>query len=143
MYYLSILIAITGTVIYQIATKTAPKRVNPFLLVACAYGFAATMCVILSFGWSRFDKSIEPFAFSAKNLFPALFIAVSAMLIEIGYLLIYRSGWSIAIAPAIIQAATISMVMLIGLLAFGDKLTLQRVLGLALCIAGIFLVVKK
>lgn len=143
MYYISILIAITGTVIYQIAMKTAPRRVNPFVLVGCAYFLAALMCLLMSFGWSRIDKESVPFTLSSKNLLAALFIAVSAMLIEIGYLLVYRSNWSITVAPAVVQAATISVVMLIGLLAFGDKLTLQRVLGLFLCMLGIFLVIRK
>lgn len=142
MYYFSIVIAITGLVTYQVAMKAAPRDVNPWWLLAVAYGLAAVACAVVGFAWRQFVAPGE-LAPSVAHVVPVLYIGGTVILIEIGYLLVYRSGWSISVAPALAQAVTLSMLLFLGLLLFGEKITLAKSAGLVLCLAGIFLLTRK
>lgn len=143
MFYASILIAILGLVVYQLAMRTAPQGLNPFALLVWAYVIAAIACAAAAPVWSRVEGSAMMPGFTTRNLAAAGFIALSVILIEIGYLLVYRSGWSMAVAPAVAQAATLSLVAIIGFTAMGERLTLIRLLGLALCVGGVILITRK
>jgi hypothetical protein len=126
MYYFSIVIAITGLVTYQVAMKAAPRDVNPWWLLAVAYGLAAVACAVVGFAWRQFVAPGEH-APSVAHVVPVLYIGGTVILIEIGYLLVYRSGWSISVAPALAQAVTLSMLLFLGLLGLLIELRLLLV----------------
>lgn len=134
--------AITGLVVYQLVMKSLPRGVNPWWLLCLAYALAALACVPAGLLWKRFVAPAET-APGLSHLTPAALIAVAVILIEIGYLLIYRSGWLLSVAPGVAQAVTLSTLFLIGLLFFAEHLTLYKFAGLALCLTGIFLLTYK
>jgi multidrug transporter EmrE-like cation transporter len=142
MYYVSMAIAIAGLIVYQISMKAAPRATNPFWLLTGAYLIAAAVCVPAAILWKRFGNPTDA-GFSTATLAPAAMIAISVLLIEIGYLSVYRTGWSISVAPGFAQAVTLSVLFVIGLLVFKDKFTISKTLGLAMAIAGVFLLSRK
>jgi drug/metabolite transporter (DMT)-like permease len=142
MYYVSISIAILGLVVYQFAVKTAPEGPNPWWLLATAYAIAAVLCVAAAPLWARWVGG-DPCPLTARNVGAAAFIGVSAILIEIGYLLVYRNGWTVSTAPAVAQGFTIAIVLVLGVVLGRDRPSLVNVLGVVLAIAGIALVTYK
>lgn len=143
MFYASIGIAILGLTVYQVAMKTAPQGVNPFSLLVVSYVIAAIACAALSPAWARIEQTAVVPVFSGRLLAGAAFIAASVILIEVGYLLVYRSGWSMAVAPPVAQAVTLSLVASIGFFAMGERVTATRLIGLALCVGGVVLITRK
>jgi multidrug transporter EmrE-like cation transporter len=142
MYYVSMAIAIAGLIVYQISMKAAPRATNPFWLLTGAYLIAAIVCVPAAILWKRFGTPTDA-GFSTATLGPAAMIALSVLLIEIGYLLVYRTGWSLSVAPGLAQAVTLSVLFVIGLAFFAEKLTVAKSLGLAMALAGVFLLSRK
>lgn len=142
MYYASMAIAITGLVIYQLIVKSLPRGVNPWWLLCLAYAIAAVACAPAAVLWKRLIAPSET-APNLSHLTPAALIALAVILIEIGYLLIYRSGWLLSVAPGVAQAVTLSTLFLIGLIFFAEQLTLSKSAGLVLCLTGIFLLTYK
>lgn len=143
MFYVSICIAICGLTVYQVAMKTAPHAVNPFGLLVWVYVIGAIACAAVAPAWSRVDGSPIWPTLTGRHIAAAAFIALSVILIEVGYLLVYRSGWSMAVAPAVAQAATLSLVAVIGFAAMGERITPTRIVGLLLCIGGVTLITRK
>lgn len=142
MYYLSILIAITGLITYQLAMKSAPHNVNPWWLLTGAYALAATLCLLAGFAWKQFVAPTE-LTPTPAHLLPIACIAATVILIEIGYLLVYRAGWNISVAPALAQAVALSALLALGLVLFSEKITLTKSAGLAVSLVGIFLLTRK
>lgn len=142
MYYLSMAIAITGLIVYQLSMKAAPRATNPFWLLTGAYLIAAIVCVPAAILWKRFGSPTDA-GFTPATLAPAAAIALSVLLIEIGYLSVYRTGWSLSAAPGFAQAVTLSVLFVIGLTFFAEKLTISKGLGLAMAIAGVLLLSRK
>jgi drug/metabolite transporter (DMT)-like permease len=58
-------------------------------------------------------------------------------------LLTYRVGWNISLASITCSVAVALVLLPIGVFAFKEQLSLKNIIGLALCLAGLFLVTKK
>jgi drug/metabolite transporter (DMT)-like permease len=129
------LLAVAGLVTYHIAQKAVPASANPLALLAAAYALAAVACVVLlalSPGTSLTD------AFATV---PWMFVAVALGMLglEIGYLLAYRAGWHLSLAS--VAAGTLAALILVpaGVAFFQEALSVTRIAGIALCLAGLAL----
>ncbi|GAB2174778.1 EamA family transporter [Dongia sp. agr-C8] len=138
MYTLSITIAILSQVLYHFAQKALPAGTRPFLLLAVVYAIATVSCLGLATVGAR------PLAMSdLKPLlsWPVVLLAASVVGIEIGYLLVYRQGWSVGLAFSVASTATVVLLAVTGLLLFRESLNAWQILGLGLAVAGTWLVV--
>lgn len=70
-------------------------------------------------------------------------VALGAASIEIGFLLAYRVGWNISIAPVASSVAVALLLIPIGLIAFKEHLSIANVLGIMFCVVGLILVTRK
>lgn len=63
--------------------------------------------------------------------------------IELGFVVAYRAGWRISVASLIANVATALLLVGIGLLFFREHLSGSSAVGIALCIAGLGLVMYR
>ena len=86
------LLIIASNVVYHLSQKTIPHEANPALslLVSYAVAFVLTLMMLPLFG--RFVAYTE--ALQTLNISSVL-VGVSAVGVELGWLLVYRSGWQL------------------------------------------------
>jgi drug/metabolite transporter (DMT)-like permease len=132
-------IAALGNVTYHLSQKTISPTANPMVLLMAVYlvAFAFTAAAAPFFG------SVSGASWRSQVLsWPVLVLAVGVVLIEIGFLLAYRSGnilqWS---GVAVNGAATLVLVP-IALLIFRESFSLSRILGIVLTLAGLALLAR-
>lgn len=142
MYYASMAIAIIGLTVYQLIMKSAPRGVNPWWLLALAYLVAALICIPAGYLWKRTIAPDET-APGISHLTAASLIALAVILIEIGYLLVYRANWPMSLAPVVAQTFTIALLLVTGILFFKESFSFTKASGLALALAGVFLITFK
>lgn len=70
-------------------------------------------------------------------------VGASIVLIEIGFLLVYRAGAELSGAFVLTSAAVTICTLLVGLLFFREAVSLTKLAGIALCLAGIGLIAWK
>jgi multidrug transporter EmrE-like cation transporter len=70
---------------------------------------------------------------------PVLGVAASIVLIELGFLLAYRAGGSLQSSYVTSAAFTTGLLVLIGWAAYAEKLSISKVAGLGMALAGIWL----
>ena len=70
-------------------------------------------------------------------------MGAAAALIELGFLLAYRTGWRISIAAVATNAAAAVVLIPVGLFVYKDHLSLGNVIGLVLCVVGLALLVRQ
>lgn len=155
MYWLSFSQVVIGIVIYQLAQKTVPKDLNPFLFVAIAYLLGAFACIVIYVAskhsgllsvetvpellQSSHSESESHLGNLRRMLKPAAVLALGATLIELGYFLAYKHGWQIQSLPTIVLIAVSITLTLVGLVWFNETLTVLKTLGLSFCIGGLYL----
>ena len=129
----SIVLVIASQVAYHLAMKALPAQVHPFALLIVVYGLAIIASIALA--------PLTGNAIVAGDLrrlvgWQAGLLALSVVGIEVGYLLAYRSGWTLGVTFAVAGSATVATLALVGVIGLGEQLTTQRIVGLALALAG-------
>lgn len=139
-FYVALLIAIAGNVFYHLSQKSVVKDVNPLHVLIIAYAVALALCCIAAF----FYPSDKTFMQSVAQVNWAVWcVGVAALLIELGVLLAYRSGGRVGLLNITVAVATNLVLLPVGFFVFKEQLTKWNLLGVALCIIGLVLVVKK
>lgn len=139
-YVVSIGTVIVSIVLYQIAQRAMPRNLNPFYVLIFIYLLGAALSLVASLFFPA-DRSLSGFSRNLNWAAPVL--AVSIVGLEIGYLLAYRAGWDLALAPIVANVAAILILVPVGFLFFRESLTPVKTVGILLCIVGFVLASRR
>lgn len=139
LFWLSIALVVATNLVYHLAQKSIGRDVHPLVSVFVSYAIAllTTLCLFPFF-------PVRPSLGAAVRQlrWPTVAVGISIVGIEVGFLLAYRSGWRISLGSTATAAAVAVLLIPAGLLLFGEKLSGANVAGIALCIAGLTLIVR-
>ena len=133
-------LAIAATVAYHLVLKLTPAGVNPFLSLMLTYA-AVTLVfgVGLALGPGTFEWRQE---LRALN-WTALALAATIVALDLGFLFLYRSGYDVSLGALVTQSTAALLLLVIGVLVFRERLSAANGVGLALCLAGLWLVNRR
>jgi len=126
--------------LYHLSQKAVPAETNPFFVITIAYVVGIALCLFIALFYPAKKGLIETFKASNWAVFT---LGAAAALIELGFLLAYRTGWRISIAAVATNAAAAVVLIPVGLLVFKDHLSLRNIIGLIFCIVGLALVIRQ
>jgi drug/metabolite transporter (DMT)-like permease len=133
---LSLAIVIVSSIAYHLAQKTS-GGLNPWPLLAIAYSVAVTLSIALALvtpGAARWPLRGEWTG--------GLILGLAVFGIEAGFFFLYKSGWPLAIASMVASLSVAAILAAIGVLAFGEQLTVVRATGLAFAATGAILLTR-
>ncbi len=139
-FYFAFALTVAGMVLYHLSQKAVPKTANPFFVIAIAYAVGIAFCLLFAFTSPGRKSLVETLKTSNWAVFT---LGVAAALIEMGFLLAYRTGWRISIAAVATNAAAAIVLIPLGLLVFKDHLSFKNILGLIFCLIGLALLVRQ
>lgn len=137
MFYISAVVAITGAVGYQYFVKRVPATINPIVSVSAVYVIVLALCVLLlplfpSEGGLRDQfRQVNWIQFA---------LAISVFMIELGFLLMYRYGWSLSTGNLVTGVFVNLILVGLGVALLGEKLNPVNAIGVALSILGVALI---
>jgi multidrug transporter EmrE-like cation transporter len=134
--FTAIVLAVVGGVLYHISAKSVPRDLAPALVLVVAY---ATALAISAF--AHLWLSSEPTQVASSRLLHpgVLGLGIGAALIELGYVLTYRGAWPVSAASVVVNGMVAALLVPVGLFGFGEHLSFTRVIGMLLCLAGVWL----
>lgn len=137
MYYLSAFLAILGAVGYQYFVKRVPSTINPIVSVMGVYvTVLAFSFILLPFfpaegGLARHFRQLN---------WIQIVLGVTVILMEIGFLLMYRYGWNLSTGN-LITGVFINLALVgLGLFLVGEKISLINAAGILLSLLGVALI---
>jgi uncharacterized membrane protein len=140
LYYFSISLAIASGVLYHLFQKLTSPNANPAIALIVTYTVSLALCLILLPFYPPKDGIVN----ALKQLnWASVALAFALVGLEIGFLLVYRSGWNMGIAGTFANVASALILIPIGLLLFKDKITLMNLIGVVVCILGLIMVNQK
>lgn len=137
---LSVVAIVASNVLYHVSQKSIPAGVHPLLSVAVTYAAALLVTLLL---WPLSPGGPPKLSGLAQLNWATLGVAVSAVGIEIGFLLAYRAGWNISIGSLVVSVAVAILLIPTGLLLYREHLSAANVVGIVLCLAGLVLVMQR
>ena len=139
-YIWPIVLVILSNVMYQLCARRMPNSVDPFAALTVTYLVGAAASLLLYLLLNKGGNIIEEF--SQINWVPFIFGLVIVG-IEVGWIFVYRAGWQVSTAP-IVQSAIVAVILIIlGFLLFKESMTWNKILGIAVCILGLFFINLK
>ena len=137
MFYLSALVAIAGAVGYQYFVKQVPETINPIVSVMGMYVVVLVISIFL--------LPLFPFEGGLRAHFKQLnwiqiALAVAVLMIELGFLLMYRYGWNLSTGNVVTGVFVNTILVVIGIAALKEPVSITNIVGIVLSIIGVALI---
>lgn len=140
-YFLPIFIIVISNVFYNICTKSTPKEVNPFASLCITYVIAAIFTFVLLFLSKNLSK--ETFSEFKHINWTSFLLGIFIVGLEFGYIQAFRSGWSVSICSLVANISLAIILILVGILLYREKVSTNQIVGIIICIIGMFFINKK
>jgi len=137
MYYISAFLAILGAVGYQYFVKQIPESINPIVSIFGIYIAALVLGLVLL---PLFPPEGGLLKHIRKLNWTQLAVAGSVILLELGFLLMYRHGWNLSIGNLVTGVFVNFILVGLGVWLLGEKVNLINGIGMFLSIIGVALI---
>lgn len=127
LFYFSIILAIASSVLYHFVQKSTPEGVNfaVSLLVTYIVSIAITLVIFAFFPTEKgFFADVRGLNWASYAL------AFSLVGLEVGFLLVYRSGWNLGTAAILTNVVAALILVPIAIFIFKEKLDWINILGI-------------
>ncbi len=140
-YLLPILLIVFSNTIYNIVAKATPSGASTFASLMITYLTASAATFILLLISCRQNSTPLAAQFGGLN-WTCLALGVVIIGLEAGYLLAYRAGWNISVCSLVANISMAVLLLLIGFLFYKEQLTVNKLIGIVLCLTGLFFINK-
>lgn len=139
-YIWPVFLVVMSNILYQISAKEVPEDINPFASLTVTYIVGALFSSILYFILS--DRKNLIAEYKAMNFAPFL-LGLVIVGLETGSIYAYKAGWKISIF-SIVQSAFLAIALLmVGYFLYHEALSWNKLVGIAICLLGLFLINLK
>jgi drug/metabolite transporter (DMT)-like permease len=134
LFYFSITLAIVSSALYHFSAKSTPANVNFPISLLVTYAVAIIGTVMIAFVF----PAKNGLAVELKQLNWASFLlAIAIVGIELGFLLVYRSGWNLGIAAVLVNVIASLILVPVAIFVFKGKLNWVNIFGILVCLVGL------
>ncbi len=135
------LLILTSFVTYHLVTKGLRADINPFVFLMPVYGVALAVSAALAFvpGLTAPGGSGP----ATRDLVLALVLGLALVGIEAGFILAYRAGWAVSLAPTVANVAVALVLLPVALLVLREKVSVVNLAGLGLAVLGLVLMAQR
>ena len=117
--------------------KSMPSDINPFGLLMITYvGAAIISAIIFVFAAGPSDVGTE----ISKVNWTYIILAFAIVGLEVGYVFVYRAGWTISTASVVSNICIACVLLIVGYLLYKENVALNHVMGIVVCMVGLILI---
>ncbi len=131
---------VISNVVYQICAKSVPEGMNPFATLTITYSIGAVISLILFFAFTKGGNLLTEYT---KLNWAPFVLGVVVVGLEAGFIFAYKAGWQVG-TVSIVQSAILAVALIfVGWLMFKEKMTWNKLVGLAICLVGLVFINYK
>ena len=133
-YIWPIALVVLSNVLYQICAKSVPDKMDPFAVLTVTYLVGAAASAIL---YVVLNHDVHLFREYAKLNWAPFVLGIVIVGLEVGWIYAYKAGWQVS-TGFIVQSAFLAAVLLVvGFVLYKEPITRNKLIGVALCVAGL------
>jgi drug/metabolite transporter (DMT)-like permease len=136
MRWLPLGLIVLSNVAYHLGQKAVPRAAHPVVAALAMYAVASVGALV-----ALLLVSPGPTRASAGAVlhWSVALVGLGILGVEIGFLLVYRSGWEISTASLLASVLLTLVLVPIAELAFREPWSVTRLVGLVLALSGLWL----
>ncbi len=136
-YVWPVVLVVLSNVLYQICAKSLPDGMDPFASLTVTYFVGTVVSFVLYFAMNKEGNILSEY--SKMNAAPFV-LGVVLVGLEVGFLYAYRNGWEVS-TLSIVQSAFLAVALIfVGYLLYHEALTWNKILGVGICLIGLYFV---
>lgn len=136
-YIWPIALVVLSNTLYQVCAKSVPEGMNPFASLTVTYLIGAVISGVLYFALNRNANLLREIRMIN---WASIVLGVVIIGLEVGFIYAFRAGWQISTAQIISSAMVAVLLIFVGWLLYHEAITWNKLLGIAVCIAGLVLI---
>ena len=122
---------------YQICAKSVPEDMDPFASLTVTYLVGAAVSFILYY---VLNKNADIAREYARVNWAPFVLGIVIVGLEVGYIFAFKAGWPVS-AAQIVQASILAVILIfVGYLLYKETITWNKLVGVAVCLAGLALI---
>ena len=137
--YFPIALIVVSNIFYHICAKSSPSRMDPFALLVVAYVMCAIISLVMYFITNQGGNLIREFSYTNWTV---IVMGLAIVGLEAGNIFMYRVGWNINTGYLLHSAIFAVALLIAGYLIYKEAITVNKVLGVLACLAGIYFINK-
>ena len=134
-----VLVVVGSNCLYNICTKSTPQEVNAFASLTVTYLISAVIAFVLFLLSNRERHAAAAFA---KLNWTSYALGFSVVALEFGYICLYRAGWKVNTGSLVANICLAIALVFIGFILYREGISMRKVAGMLVCIAGLILISK-
>lgn len=138
-YIWPIALIVFSNIAYQICAKSVPKDMNTMASMVNTYLVGAVCSAAMFFALFRNQNLITELR---KLNFATVMLGISVVGLEVGFIYAYKAGWSVSTASTVQSVFLAAALVIVGAVLYHEVITPSKVIGVALCMAGIYFINK-
>lgn len=134
-----IALIVFSNVIYNVCSKETPAAINPLASLTVTYLIGAVFSAVMYFVLNRGGSLIAEY----RNLNWSSFVLGLAVVgLEAGSIYMYKAGWNISSGQLVYSIILAVCLILIGVIAYHEAIGTTKIIGILVCMFGLFLINK-
>ena len=139
MILLPIAVAVFANVLYHIASKSIPVEQNVFMGLVVNYATALVTSAILFFLTPHEKILVE----AMRSNWACVLMGLAITAVEAAFVMIYRGGGELSTASLIVNILIALAMLAVGGIFYQEQISMQKIFGASLCIAGVILLSSR
>ncbi len=135
-----IALVVLSNVAYQICAKSAPEGAHPLASLTVTYLVSAAASAALYFLLNRGGNLIREYS---RLNWASFAFGLVLVALEVGWIYAYRAGWPVSTASVVQSSFLAVALLLVGFLLYREALTWNKLVGTAICLAGLAVINLK
>lgn len=134
-----IALIVLSNVFYNVCSKETPAEINPFASLTVTYAVGAVFSAVMYYALSRGGSLIREYHSISWSSF-VLGLAVVGL--EAGSIYMYKAGWNVSSGQLVYSIILAVCLIFVGIFAYHESISTTKIIGILVCMFGLFLINK-
>ena len=132
-----ILLVILSNTVYNICTKSTPGNVNAFGTLMITYAVATILTAVIFVFLVNPENVLTELS---RVNWTSVVLGMAIVGLELAYIFAYRAGWKVSSASLVANIGLAIVLIFVGVILYGENISLKQVMGILVCCVGLFLI---
>ena len=139
-YIWPLLLIILSNILYQICAKEIPEEMNTYASMSVTYAVATIFSLLAFFVSSKGSNIFK--AFSHTN-WATVVLGLVITGLEVGFIFAYKNGWKVSTLATVSNSFLALALIFAGLVGYNEPVNWSKILGVVICLVGLYFINKK